>query len=242
MDTLLDVIRRRHSSRGPFDKKRRPSEKDIGRILEAARWTPTAHNMQNFEIIVVDDKRILGHLGNIKYKTSEAFIRENCALLSRSEGDLRSKKVGILGNGFPPEWRNPKADFAKLAKESSSLLKYRIQGSPVLMILIYDPNKRAPASEGDSLGFMSIGCAMENMWLTAESLGIGFHVISSFGNAEVEMEARRILAIPKSMKIAFAIRLGYPIPSKWKYPRIRRNVADFIHRNRFGNKSLRTEK
>jgi nitroreductase len=237
MNSILDVIRERHSSRGPFDKKRRPSANGLGRILEAARWTPTAHNMQNFEIIVVDDKRILGRLGNIKYKTSEAFIRENCALLSSSEEELRMKKIGILGDGFPPAWRNPKADFAKLARESDSLLKYRIQESPVLMILIYDPNQRAPASEGDSLGFMSIGCAMENMWLTAESVGIGFHVVSSFGNAEVEMEARRILAIPKSMKIAFAIRLGYPVPSKHEHPRIRRDLEAFTHYNKFGSKA-----
>lgn len=48
--------------------------------------------------------------------------------------------------------------------------------SPVLLVVVYVPGKRAPASEGDFLGIISLGCAMENMWLTAESLGIGLHI------------------------------------------------------------------
>ncbi len=29
-----------------------------------ARWAPTAHNMQNFEVIVVDDNEVLEIIGN----------------------------------------------------------------------------------------------------------------------------------------------------------------------------------
>jgi nitroreductase len=71
-------------------------------ILEAARWAPTAHNMQNFEIIVVDDKTQLEKLGKIKSRISEDFLRENYQQLSFSEEELLKKKVGILGTMFPP--------------------------------------------------------------------------------------------------------------------------------------------
>ncbi len=57
MSDVLKVIRERHSSRVPFDPNRLPSKEDLRKILEAARWTPTAHNMQNFDIVVVDDKK-----------------------------------------------------------------------------------------------------------------------------------------------------------------------------------------
>jgi nitroreductase len=70
MSEILKIIQERHSSRVPFDRSHRPSKQDLMQILEAARWAPTAHNMQNFEIIVVDDKKHLEELGNIKSKIS----------------------------------------------------------------------------------------------------------------------------------------------------------------------------
>ena len=96
MNELLKLIQERHSSRMPFDTKHPIAKQDLLQILEAGRWTPTAHNMQNFEIIVVDDEKLLESLGNIKRPVSETFIRENYQQLSFSEDELRRKKTGIL--------------------------------------------------------------------------------------------------------------------------------------------------
>ena len=120
MSEILRTIQERHSSRAPFDRENPPSEKDIMQILEAARWAPTAHNMQNFEIIVVDDKKQLAELGNIKSQISEDFLRENYQQLSFSEEELLQKKVGILGAMFPPSWRTP-GDWGKVARESEAI-------------------------------------------------------------------------------------------------------------------------
>ncbi len=106
------------------------------------------------------------------------------------------------------------------------------------LIVIYDSTKRAPASVGDVLGFISLGCVMENMWLTAQSLGIEFHVMSVFSGESVEDEVKRILGIPEFMKIAYAVRLGYPISKPPELPRVRRDVVELAHHNRFGNKNL----
>jgi nitroreductase len=54
-------------------------------ILEAARWAPTPHNMQNFEILVVDDPKRLAPLKKFRSDASEAFLRESYAQLSFSE-------------------------------------------------------------------------------------------------------------------------------------------------------------
>jgi nitroreductase len=35
--------------------------------LEAARWSPTAQNMQNFEILVIDAKDVLAELGEHQF-------------------------------------------------------------------------------------------------------------------------------------------------------------------------------
>jgi nitroreductase len=119
-----------------------------------------------------------------------------------------------------------------------SFLGKLIQTSPVLLIAVYDPSKRAPASEGDFLGIMSLGCVMENMWFMAHSRGIGFHVLSTLSADPAEKEVKRLLNIPENLKIAFACRLGYPVSTPTKYLRVRRDIEDFTHYNRFGNKSV----
>lgn len=66
MQELIALIENRQSARGPFDPKRAIPAEDLEKILEAARWAPTAHNMQNFEIVVVDDKSLLAAISEIK--------------------------------------------------------------------------------------------------------------------------------------------------------------------------------
>jgi nitroreductase len=211
---------------------------DLAQIIEAARWAPTAHNMQNFEIVVVDDKQVLDRIGNIKSRVSEAFIRENYEQLSFSEEELLQKKVGILAASFPPDWRDP-AKLDKAVRESRpSPLNQRVRGSPMLLVVVYDARKRAPASEGDVLGIMSLGCVMENIWLTAKSLGISVQVLSVFGTDPAEKEVNQILNVPGYMKVAFALRLGYPLSTPTESLRVRRDADAFTHHNRFGNKGL----
>jgi nitroreductase len=233
MPEILKLIQKRKSVRGPFDPKRPVSKQDLEQILEAGRWAPTAHNMQNFEIIVVDDSKLLASLEKLRNPIDPDFIKENYQQLSFTEEELKQKKVGILATRFPPAWINPNATKDELAATERPL-----PTSPTMLIMVYDPSKRAPASEGDFLGIISLGCATENMWLMAESLGIGVHIVSSFGGGPVEAEVKKILEIPESLKIVYAIRLGYPTSASVEYLRVRRDEKDFTHHNRFGHKGL----
>ena len=235
MTNLLKLIEARHSSREFFDPKRPVNEHNLRQILEAGRWAPTPHNMQNFEVLVIDDDKILKKIGRIDSQVSEEFIRENYEQLSFSRKEFLQKKVGILATMFPPSWTDP-ARLDEAVREGPWPLQERVHGSPTLLIVIYDSRKRAPASEGDVLGIMSLGCVMENMWLMAQSLGIGFHIMSIFSGIPVEREVKKILNIPEYMKIAFAARVGYPRSTLSNYLRVRREVEDFTHFNRFGNR------
>jgi nitroreductase len=85
---------------------------------------------------------------------------------------------------------------------------------------------------------MSLGCVMENMWLMAQALGIGFHVLSVFSSEAVESELQKILGIPQFMKVGFACRLGDLTPQAGKYLRVCRDLSDFVHHNRFGERGL----
>jgi nitroreductase len=228
-----EVIRRRHSERVLFDPHRRPAESDLQAILEAARWAPTAHNMQNFEVIVVDDEATLEAIGHVRGGTSEEFVKENYAQLSFSEEDLISKGVGLLATMFPPSWCRPDGWREEVEDVEHGFLDSTMRSCPVLMIVVYDPRKRAPASEGDFLGIMSLGCVMENMWLVAEALGVGMQIMSVFSAPHVETELRGILSIPDYLGVAFACRLGYPSVEPGPYLRVRREVGRFTHRNAY---------
>jgi nitroreductase len=236
MPDILKLIRERKSWRIPFSPERPVAKRDLKKVLEAARWSPTAHNMQNFEIIVVDDKEVLKAIGDLKRPISETFIRENYQHLSLSEEELRKKKTGILGTMFPPSWRNPDFRLDRIDEKKTASIQRPMLQSPVLLVVVYDPSRRAPASEGDFLGIISLGSAMENMWLMAESLGIGFHIVSSLST---ESGVKKVLGIPDNLIIAFSCRLGYPVSKPVKYLRVRRDVKDFTHYNRFGNRENR---
>jgi len=237
MAEILQTIRERHSTRGPFDPSRSVGKSEIKLILDAARWAPTAHNMQNFEILIVDEKDRLDAIAQISAEMSEAFLRENYEQLSFSKEELQIKKTGLLADMFPPAWINPEAwcsdsDFTT----QLTFLGRSVGETQLLLIVLYDCRKRAPGSEGDYLGHMSLGCVLENMWLMSESRGIGFHVLTVFSDGHVEKKVRKILKIPQHMKIAFACALGYPIATPEPYTRVRRDIEDFVHHNQFDHK------
>ncbi len=240
---LMQLIQKRHSSRMPFDLTQTVPNRSILQILEAARWAPTAHNMQNYDVIVVDDKSPLGKLGNIKSALSSDFIKENYEQMSFSVEEFLQKKRGVLAEMFPPSWRTKEASQGKVeGAEGRSHLWDTLHGGPVLLVVLYDSTRRAPASENDALGFISLGCVMENMWLVAQSLGLGFHIISALSSnmvgESVENEARKILGFPATKRIAFTCRIGYPASKSGPYLRVRRDVESFTHHNTYGNYGL----
>jgi nitroreductase len=236
MQDLLDLIHQRHSERTPCDSHRLVSPQALEQILEAASWAPTAHNMQNFEIIVVDDPATLQAIGVIPTRTSPVFLRENSRQLSASVEELRRRGTGVFAGMFPPEWRNPDADFEAIAvAEPPTPLSHSLQNAPCLLLVLYDTRKRAPASEGDVLGFISLGCVMENMWLTAQAFGLGLQILSVFSSEAVEAALRTMLGFPAHLKIAYACRLGHPAETH-DYVRVRRPREAFVHRNRYGGR------
>lgn len=243
MQQTLKLIRGRYSERGAFDANRPVAKSDLMMILEAARWAPTPNNMQNFEIVVVDDKQQLEAIGKIPAYMSEDFLRENYAEIVFTEEELRIRKRGMLASMFPPAWTNPQAwepdsDY----RFQLTFLGRAVQENPLLLVVLYDGSKRAPGSERDLPGHIGLGCVMENMWLMSEALGIGFRVLTVFSDSPVEREVKKVLHAPTQMKVAFACALGYPVaPSNGAHARVRRDLEDFVYSNEYGRKDPELE-
>jgi len=146
---LGEIIRNRHSERGPYDASQAVEAADLDAILEAGRWAPTAHNMQNYEIVVIDDPSTLAAVGRLQPGGSGDFLKENYAQLSFSEEELIRKGTGLLATMFPPSWRTPDAEPDTSGEPAT--LEATMRSCPVVLIVLYDPRRRAPASEGDVL-------------------------------------------------------------------------------------------
>lgn len=226
---LHDLFRARRSARVPFDPRRPVTEAELVALVEAARWAPTAHNMQNFRLVVVDDRDVLAELGRIRAPISAEFIVENFHQLAWSCEELARKQVGILGTQFPASWRTD--DPARVPHDASRLLADVIAGAPTVIVVVYDSAIRAPASEHDALGLVSLGCVLENMWLAAAAAGLDVQVASAFADG-AEADVARTLAIPPPWRIAFALRVGHAIGAI-DQPRVRRAHATIVGRNHF---------
>jgi len=228
---LLQLIQERKSTRTAFDENRSIDPDILHTLLEAATWAPTAHNMQNFEIIVVDDKSVLTKLSELKSSVSPVFLQENYPQLSFSEDELKRRKTGILASQFPPSWLSPEAQQGKLNQPASGLGK-QVSNGPVLLLILYNPARRAPASEGDFLGVMSLGFMLENLWLMATAQGVNVHIVSAFGNEPLTSEVKKLLGIPSELMITLGVRLGYTNQEDYRL-RVRREVNDFVKYNRY---------
>jgi nitroreductase len=230
----------RHSCRAAFDPRRKIRESDMLRILDAVRWAPTAHNGQNFEVIAVDDEPCLAAISAVRLPAAETFVRDECHHLSLSEAEMLRAKTGLLASMLPASWQE-----TELSQDGGAArhiyIGRTIQECPALLVVVYDGRLAPPASQEASLGLMSLGCVMQNLWLATESLGISMQVLTAFGADAVENEVRLILAIPQHMKIAFAARLGYPLTVSESYLRVRRKIQEFTHRNRYEVREQRVE-
>jgi hypothetical protein len=143
----------------------------------------------------------------------------------------------MLAGTFPEAWTDPEAwNPTSDYRSQLTFLGRSVQETPLLLVVVYDGGEHAPGEEKDLPGHLGLGCVMENMWLMSESLGIGFHVLTVFGNGQVEKQVRNVLHIPPHLKVAFACALGYPKEPSENTPRVRREIEDFVHHNRFGVK------
>lgn len=235
MGTLDDAVHLRRSARVAFDPDRPVAARDLAAVLEAARWAPTPHNMQNVEIVVVDDPAVLAAVGALESTVTAEFLRENAEQVSSSEAEWTRRGTGILASGFPPAWLDPsKWDYPPNDPAHTHALADTLAGCPTLLVVLYDGRLRAPASEGDRLGFIGLGCVLENMWLTATDRGLSLQVLASLGEGRTEGDLKSLLGVPEHLRVAFGCRLGHAADGPVEGLRVRRGVTEGVSLNRYG--------
>lgn len=167
--------------------------KQVGQMLWAAqgvtadwggRTTPSAKSAYPLTVYLVANRVIDLNPGVYQYLPGEREAKHQIQLIK--QGDLHEALGTAIGQNAA---KNP----------------------PALFIIAGDMDKMAKAFENkrmDNDVYLEVGHAAENMYLQAESLGLGMVTMAGFDGSKV----REVLSIPEKDTIIYAIPFGISKP------------------------------
>jgi len=187
---ILEIIKSRRSVREYLP--RQVSNKVLFRILEAARWAPSAHNAQPWRFVTIRDAAL-------KRKLAEAMA-------NRWDKDMRKDNV-------PPEERE------KLVK--TSIERFTRAPIIIVACLTMEDMDKYPDKRRQKIEYVmavqSFAAAIENMLLAAHAEGLS----SCWFSAPLFCPdtVRKILNISNHVDPQALITIGYPIEKPNPPPR-----------------------
>jgi len=171
---VFEAIKERRSIRS--FKEQDVKEEDIEMLIEAARWAPSAGNVQPWEFIIVRRHELKKELAEAAF--GQAFVEEAPIVI------------------------------VVCADENRSFQGYSVRGKTLYCI-------------------QDTAAAIQNIHLTAHSLGLGTCWIGAFS----EGETAKILKVPNGVRPVAIVPIGYPAESP--APRNRRPINQIIHYEAF---------
>ncbi len=191
-----DVIYGRRSVR--YYKKKQVPEYMVRRILETARFAPSAGNGQTWKFIVARDKKMIDEM-------SEAVINvckraKKFADYIEPGGEKKEWRAKMLMRRMPNMFHPIPFGAMKFIAEGKLGVWH---GAPTVILLLGD--KRCP---GDPA--IDIGIAGQNMVLTAHSYGLGTCWVSFATPLGMNRKWKKVLGIRYPYKLVTSIALGYP--------------------------------
>ncbi|MBK6292471.1 MAG: nitroreductase family protein [Ignavibacteria bacterium] len=251
--TLREAIRSRKTSNGHFDP--RPVSIEHQRMLvEAAERAPSHFNSQPWRFILIDDPQVRSQIATIGGQTMTQLI-EGGSFFTRyrkyfrfSQEEMDERRDGIFIDQMPMALRPfikqvfsdnvmnvlSKLGVAKLLGEDNRKL---IEGSPLLLAALLTKEEYKPGELSGYYCTLSLGMAIEHVWLMTGELGMGIQFVSTpMEIPEAWDELKSILNVPDDLELMAVYRLGYLPPEKQR-PRIdwrsdhRKRLSQIAFRN-----------
>lgn len=233
---LLDAIRRRKTTNGPF----LPDPVSIEHqrlLLEAAGRAPSQLNSQPWRFVVIEDRQTIADIARISGE-SMTEVMSNGTFFERykpyfrfSQAEMEHKRSGMLFDKLPAVLRpftgqvftrrgqklmNSLGVPKTLGAENAKL----VEGSPLLLGVMLDRSEYRPGELSSFYSVFSMGAAMENVWLTTTELGMGIQFVSFPMEAPGRWdEIIRLLRVPEDLELMAVYRLGY-LPEHARRPAI----------------------
>ena len=171
---LLEIIKNRRSIR--VFKKQAVTQDITEKLLEAARWAPSAGNVQPWTFVVVSSQK----------------MKRNLSMAAFGQKNLEEASVV----------------FVVCADEKLAEQSYGVRGKSLFCL-------------------QDTAAAIQNILLTAYSLGLGSCWIGAFKEDEI----RKAIKAPKEMRPIALIPVGYP--NEAPAARSRRPVSEIMHKETF---------
>jgi nitroreductase len=251
---LLDAIRRRHTTNGPFLPD--PVSEEHQRILmEVAGRAPSQLNSQPWRFVLIERRETIDAIAEISgasmttAMSNGTFFERYKPYFRFSKAEMARQRSGMLFDKLPAPLRpfTSQAFTSRGQKLMNSLHvpqtlgsenRKLVAGSPLLIGVMLDRAEYRPGELSSFYSLFSMGAAMENLWLTTVELGMGIQFVSF--PMEVPGEWDRIVAllgVPDELELMAVYRLGY-LPEERRRPAIdwtsseRKLPSQYVYRER----------
>jgi len=200
--STLSLIKNRRSVQNYLSKE--VSTKVLFKILEAARWAPSAHNAQPWRFIVIKDHGVKQELAR--------------AMASNWDKDMRK-------NGVPLEKRESLVETSVKRFTSAPVL--------VIACLTMEDMDKYPDKRRQKIEYVmavqSLAAAIENMLLAAYAEGLG----SCWFCAPLFCQdvIRKVLKVPRYVEPQALVTLGYS--AERLEPPPRKPLQKIVHQDRW---------
>ena len=199
---LFDAITQRRTHRGEF-RTDAISQEHLNQLIQAAQWAPSPFNTQPWEFLIVREaagKNALAELtaqSVVKQFKDGTFLDDNSRWMRLTESEWEERGDGVLLTDhvdLPPMFRKDPSKLKPLLKHAKhfSILGHLgagklpakeiselVRTAPLLILILMDSTRRPPGEGGDRWMWLGMGAAIQNLLLTATSLGIGTQFVSA---------------------------------------------------------------
>jgi len=259
---LKDAIYKRKTANNAFLDK--PVEElHLREIIDCANKAPSHFNSQPWDFIIITDAEVRNKIGEIaghsmtQLMSEGKFFTRYAKYFRFKKEEIASQKTGIHIDQIPFILR-PFVSFLFDKNAVSILNFFRIPNilgndakkivstSPVLLAFMLKKEEYVPGEKSGIYSLISMGAALQNIWLTATSLGMGLQFVSTPMEIPEQWDKiLKILRVPDTHELMAVYRLGY-IPQDVKRNTIdwqsdeRRPFEDLVSWNYYSKKNSNT--
>ena len=215
-NSLLELVKKRRSIRH-FKSDPIPDEY-VEKILEVARWAPSALNAQPCEFVVVKEQET-------KDKIVELF----------KEATVFWRRMELTKE---PEKRAP-------GLAESQKTRFAWEEAPVFIIVCGDPRVLVTEPMHVHIGFMptvlctDMALASIYLHLAATTLGLAHQFVSGAAYPQLGVLLKGLLGIPMDWQLLELMAIGYPAAEP--RPRYVRPQGEMVHYNHVDKARVRTD-
>ncbi|MBC3761439.1 nitroreductase family protein [Quadrisphaera oryzae] len=249
---LLDAIRRRRTTNGPFLPD--PVSPEHQRLLvEVAGRAPSQLNSQPWRFVLVEDRSTIERVAAISGESmttamsNGTFFERYKRYFRFSAAEMAQQRSGMLFDKLPAPLRPFTGQvFTRRGQKLMNALRVPqtlgeenrklVAGSPLLLAALLDKAEHRPGELSAFYSLFSLGAAVENIWLTTTQLGLGIQFVSfpmEVPGAWERIEA--LLEVPDDLDLMAVYRIGH-VPPDQRRPAIdwssseRRAPSQYVYR------------